>query len=564
MREWPWPLRVAALAAGVSGGIGLGFLIIRGDLVAAVVATIGAVGLGLILRRVPIEDRRLLAIIISLAYGARLLVLTVLHQTLVAQGHGGHLFGDDIEYEALSNGLAQYFHGAQGTVQWFGEAYLMGVYVYLGSFVYYVFGDQVTIMKVANALLGVAVCLIVYAICRPKLGGRSAVIAAALTAFFPSLLLWSVLNLKDALALFLLLLIVWAVLLVTGGRGSWRTLLIAFVAFALIESVRRYLFLMLGVLVPVALIATPDLRFGRRMRYAIGSLAVWAFLWVAATNGYLGPIYFTDPGVREAFLEAGLLPESARPPQAPTTLEAIERQRAYSAAGARTGFTDASLSEKAPLVATDGQRFVVTDASAPTPSSPPRTIIVSPGTHLVLESSSNMSVPAGTVAVRAGDLVIFSTANPGDETPPKPLPMQQGPQNSVEVTNAADQAQNFRTAGRLLAYVPKGFAYAFAAPFPWMVASLFDRLAILEMLAWYLLVVLAAIQIWRLRRAWRTFLLLWACLAAIMSVLALTEGNVGTLFRHRAMVQPFVFILAAPMLLALGRTVRGRMRDSAR
>jgi hypothetical protein len=38
-------------------------------------------------------------------------------------------------------------------------------------------------------------------------------------------------------------------------------------------------------------------------------------------------------------------------------------------------------------------------------------------------------------------------------------------------------------------------------------------------------------------------------------IFALVEGNVGTLFRHRAMVVPFVLILASPAFaLALSRS----------
>jgi hypothetical protein len=85
-----------------------------------------------------------------------------------------------------------------------------------------------------------------------------------------------------------------------------------------------------------------------------------------------------------------------------------------------------------------------------------------------------------------------------------------------------------------------------------------------EMLVWYLLVIAGAATMWRERRRWSYLAPLVLTIAGLMFILALAEGNAGTLFRHRAMVIPFAASLASPTLVAFWARRRSlRVRPTA-
>jgi hypothetical protein len=104
---------------------------------------------------------------------------------------------------------------------------------------------------------------------------------------------------------------------------------------------------------------------------------------------------------------------------------------------------------------------------------------------------------------------------------------------------------------RTLAYIPIGLAFALFAPLPGSGTRAQDLLPIPEMLVWYIVLVAAAIALWRWRRRWRTLAPLVLFVGGALLIFALAEGNVGTLYRHRAMIIPFVIVLAAPVLIGV-------------
>jgi hypothetical protein len=84
------------------------------------------------------------------------------------------------------------------------------------------------------------------------------------------------------------------------------------------------------------------------------------------------------------------------------------------------------------------------------------------------------------------------------------------------------------------------------------------------MLVWYLLCLFAAVTLWRERRHWRALAAPTLTIAGLLLVLALGEGSVGGLFRHRGMVVPFVALLAAPTALRFYEQRVRHGRSSAR
>ena len=104
---------------------------------------------------------------------------------------------------------------------------------------------------------------------------------------------------------------------------------------------------------------------------------------------------------------------------------------------------------------------------------------------------------------------------------------------------------------RTLRYLPVGLAYALFAPFVWEIGRRADVLTLPEMLVWYGLVVGTLWTMWRHRARWRSLSPLFLYAGGVILVLALVEGNVGTLFRHRAMAIPATIVLASPVLAEL-------------
>jgi len=93
-------------------------------------------------------------------------------------------------------------------------------------------------------------------------------------------------------------------------------------------------------------------------------------------------------------------------------------------------------------------------------------------------------------------------------------------------------------------FVPIALLVAWLAPFPWQIGSMSQIAAIPEMLLYYALLPAMFLGwgfIMRYKIKEGGIIVLYIFI--MMLVLAFIEGNIGTLFRHRAMVLPFMFVL---------------------
>lgn len=98
---------------------------------------------------------------------------------------------------------------------------------------------------------------------------------------------------------------------------------------------------------------------------------------------------------------------------------------------------------------------------------------------------------------------------------------------------------------RTLEHLPRGMLYVLAAPFPWDTPKTVQKLTVPDMVLWYVSVVLAVAGLAVARGQWRDLVMPVGYIAGIGLILALVEGNVGTLFRHRAMLVPFTLMFSA-------------------
>lgn len=163
------------------------------------------------------------------------------------------------------------------------------------------------------------------------------------------------------------------------------------------------------------------------------------------------------------------------------------------------------------------------------------------------------------------------TANSGFRPTPSPAPTAlPAPVKAAETEAApgtssgasvAPTAEPARTRRPVLATPPlavrtvqalwTGLPYSIAAPFPWALRRPLDGLTVPEMLLWYGLLFGAAWTTVRWRREWRRLSPFVLLTVGLVVFLAVAEGNVGGLFRHRSMELPWVALLAAPALATL-------------
>jgi hypothetical protein len=94
--------------------------------------------------------------------------------------------------------------------------------------------------------------------------------------------------------------------------------------------------------------------------------------------------------------------------------------------------------------------------------------------------------------------------------------------------------------------VPRGLVGVLLRPFAWdRTPNTSVLIAKLENFAWYLLYALALIGVWALRRDRRPVAYPTIMALGIIAVAALTQGNVGTAFRHRGQILWVLAMLAA-------------------
>ena len=99
--------------------------------------------------------------------------------------------------------------------------------------------------------------------------------------------------------------------------------------------------------------------------------------------------------------------------------------------------------------------------------------------------------------------------------------------------------------GDVLRFLPDAAAAVLLVPMPWSVRSSAEALGAVETLLWYPLIFFALKGALRatVRRGGQRLLLV--TLLMIVCGLALLEGNVGTLVRHRAVLWPLVLFFVA-------------------
>ena len=400
-------------------------------------------------------ERRFLLTLFLTAYAARLLVAVLADPHLVTitrnkQGEVtgrwvGFLFEDDRAYHKVAYGLVRYWLGVEGGIERSDE-YLLRLYTYMVAWLYqYVVWAKGTWVldlqnfeagsllvmapKLMNAFIGAVTIAPMYALGRELGGERAGRMVALAGAFWPSLLLWSVINLKDVLVVGLIASIMFFAL-----RFARRPSLLAagalLLSFAALENLRLYVFYAFGWLVPISFFLVNRMPWRRRL--PVGA-ALWAAVLVVMLgmnqgNQWLGFRYLTDKRV-----------------------EALDSSRRFGS----------------------------------------------------------------------------DTAESGIDLPDRISRFEGG--WAVQLRN-----------------IPIVMPYVLWAPFPWRATRPRDLAIVPEMLAWYVVEALVIVTLVALgRERWRELFMPLAFAGGLVFVFSIIEGNVGTIYRHRSMLFPTAFSVAA-------------------
>jgi len=482
------------MAAAVYGVV-VGMILSSGDLPGLAWAAALSVGLMVMAARLAVNSRRLtLVSLVALAGGIHMAAAVAIYSL----APHGFITGDDASYYRLASHAAQYIRGGPldpgyAPPVWGGDAYLFGGFVYLEAALFVMFGPDVRIPLLLNSALAVVAALLIYASAVRLFGGRVGLIAAAVVALYPSLVLWSSLNLKDSLTIVFATFAVWA-LVAFAQHPRVLFMLAPFAAAEVLVSLRGYVAATIAIAAALT-IAVAALPWGQRV--------------ISATVGFL----LAAAIVLQSLAAIGV-------GEANQLLTAFERVRAAMAIGANTAFVPALTPQPS--------------AVAPSATVAPSAATVAPSTATVAPSAATVAPSTATVAPSAA---------------------------TVDVTAAPTVIDGESPPNRTLSYLPIGLAYAVFAPVPLSTRRIQELITAPEMVWWYVLCLGALVTVWRNRRGWRALAPVVLTAGGLLLVLALTEGNIGTLFRHRGMVVPFVALLAAPALAQLaGRFMRKNAR----
>ena len=263
------------LAVIVSPGVALPFSI---ELLLLLVLTVWGLS-----REPDLDLRRWLVRLALAALALRLLLVLV-----VQFRFSPYFFAPDAQaYERIGREISNYWSGEGFAPRAIREGWRPGYY-HLNAVFYSAFGDSRLALVVINMFAGVWTALFTFYLTKEFLPVASAKVAALLTGVFPSLVLWSVLNIRDSLAtLCTVMLVLYAIRLTKRFRpyDLWA-FLGALLGLGLLRDYMAFLVL-LGLVIGSVTAVRPDRMFATM---SFGTIAAVALTYLADQVGLFSSI----------------------------------------------------------------------------------------------------------------------------------------------------------------------------------------------------------------------------------------------------------------------------------
>jgi hypothetical protein len=156
-------------------------------------------------------------------------------------------------------------------------------YFYLVGSLYYMFGHYLLIPVAVNCLFGALCILPAHGIACDLLDRRAGRYAAVLIAFYPSLILWSTLLIRDVVVI-LFLLLIFRIVIQLKHKFTLSRIVILCLLLAGLGTLRQYLFLVAGLSVGASFVIGGQGRLKRSL--AIGTVVVVGLVFLVKIVGF--------------------------------------------------------------------------------------------------------------------------------------------------------------------------------------------------------------------------------------------------------------------------------------
>lgn len=232
-------------------------------------------------------DRKYIITVLVAGFLLRVSLAVLLHAANFIKGYHG-ISGDDLLYTVKSCALVYQWDGKP--YEWVRDLagsspkYGLNPFVYLLAIFYKISGFHPLAAKFINCILGCLIGYFSYLIGKKMFDRNTARLSMFIVTFYPSIVRWSIANLKDPMIMFLFILCLYMLISVLVGKVQiWKILiLLSSMAVLYLFTPRLYFILIAGAFVVAVFLRFFVLLKNRRQKLLLASLitiAIMAFIY---------------------------------------------------------------------------------------------------------------------------------------------------------------------------------------------------------------------------------------------------------------------------------------------
>ncbi|MFA5089601.1 MAG: hypothetical protein WC510_01050 [Candidatus Omnitrophota bacterium] len=488
-------------------------------------------GLFCILNLMKCPDRKIIIAICGIAIIARFIFCVFNYFTAYAMGKGADLVGDARAYSSSAQYIAEIATGEpmptidgnepkwleflrahyKGSIP--SGGYRVDNFARYVGLIYSVFGYDPIAVKLINSFLSVSTCILLFFLIKDMFSAVIAKIALAISIFWPSMFLWSVTGTKDSLVIFLIIL--WALVF---------------------RKLRKYVGVSEYLLIIAMLITT---------NYAAGALFFLGVFFIIIIKKFIYPcttslIHRLQDEAASSHANAGQIVNSGIEKSIlrrdamffiviplllilamKITSEALRLVRFHIFLPFMVAFSIASL-----VSFMNRKRLILL-----------LIVVICLTLSLPLYAKKyNIDINRHFMAITEKVISIQKSQLIGARSGYRIYP------DRFYVSDDIGHVGKITIAEFVISY-SKGIAYALFSPFLWADSSKTNLIIYSQMLLYYILFPFLLLGILTaLRYKWRDIFYLLIFLFCTLSMYALFEGNIGTVFRHRDILM-VIFII---------------------
>ncbi len=151
------------------------------------------------------EDAKFLAIVFIISFFVRIVLMYLLHWQSYKAGFEGFISGDDRLYtlKAIKIALSWQHLPYNMNCDTHSPGYGLNPFTYILALFFRLFEPNYLSSKLINCLIGSMAPLVIYLIAKDMFSAKVAKLSFALASFYPSMVRWSIGNLRDPIIIFL-------------------------------------------------------------------------------------------------------------------------------------------------------------------------------------------------------------------------------------------------------------------------------------------------------------------------------------------------------------------------